>query len=266
MVGSLVVTAGLLIVLALAMQKGIGQEGILVASSGYWYAVPEATIGGNYMFPNLIAMGLTGSWIIVPMIGVGFILNSFQIVCNCYIGTTRIMVAQGLDGLLPDWFATRQPAVQDARQRAHRVLPRGAAGDLGIQQGRRLDEVDARGHLRERGGDGDLGARGGVPALPSEDRSTRRRRVPSTRSGASRPSPWSGCSGSSWAASWSPRSSSSRTWASPTRATRSRGHRARDGGPRADRVLRHEVRSSERGHQGRVRVPGDPARSRSGGG
>jgi basic amino acid/polyamine antiporter, APA family len=108
-VGSLAATAALLVVLALAMQKGIGDEGILVASSGYWYAVPEALIGGNYMFPNLMAMGLTGSWVVVLLIGFGFILNSFQIVCNCYIGTTRIMVAQGLDGLLPDWFARVHP-------------------------------------------------------------------------------------------------------------------------------------------------------------
>jgi amino acid transporter len=105
LVGSLAATAALLILLALAMQKGIGSEGILVASSGYWYEVPAATIGGNFLFPNLIAMGLTGSWLIVLLIGIGFILNSFQIVCNCYIGTTRIMVAMGLDGLLPDWFA-----------------------------------------------------------------------------------------------------------------------------------------------------------------
>jgi amino acid transporter len=105
MVGSLAVTAALLILLALALQKGIGQEGVLVASSGYWLGVPEATIGGNFMFPNLMAMAFTGSPIIVLLIGLGFILNSFQIVCNCYIGTTRIMVAQGLDGLLPDWFA-----------------------------------------------------------------------------------------------------------------------------------------------------------------
>jgi amino acid transporter len=105
MVGSLIATAGMLILLALAMQKGIGREGILVASSGYYLGNGAATIGGGYMFPNLIAMGLTASPIIVAIIGVGFILNSFQIVCNCYIGTTRIMVAQGLDGLLPDWFA-----------------------------------------------------------------------------------------------------------------------------------------------------------------
>jgi basic amino acid/polyamine antiporter, APA family len=108
-VGSLALTAGLLILLAIALQQGIGREGVLVASSGYWLGLPEATIGGNIMFPNLMAMGLTESWIIVLLIGVGFILNSFQIVCNCYIGTTRIMVAQGLDGLLPDWFARVHP-------------------------------------------------------------------------------------------------------------------------------------------------------------
>jgi basic amino acid/polyamine antiporter, APA family len=109
LVGSLAATAALLILLALAMRKGIGAEGILVASSGYWLGNEAALIGGNYMFPNLMAMGFTGSWIIVLLIGFGFILNSFQIVCNCYIGTTRIMVAQGLDGLLPDWFARVHP-------------------------------------------------------------------------------------------------------------------------------------------------------------
>ena len=112
MVGSLAVTAGLLILLALAMQNGIGNEGILVASSGYWYGVGEATIGGNIMFPNLMAMAFTGSPIIVLLVGLGFILNSFQIVCNCYIGCTRIMVAQGLDGLLPDWFARIHPRLK----------------------------------------------------------------------------------------------------------------------------------------------------------
>ena len=66
MVGSLALTAGLLILLAVALQNGIGHEGILVASSGYWLAVPEATIGGNVMFPNLMAMGLTGSWVHRP--------------------------------------------------------------------------------------------------------------------------------------------------------------------------------------------------------
>jgi basic amino acid/polyamine antiporter, APA family len=108
-VGSLAVTAGLLIALAAALNHGVGHDGVLVASSGYWLGVPEATIGGNVLFPNFMAMALTASPLIIVIIGLGFILNSFQIVCNCYIGTTRIMVAQGLDGLLPDWFARIHP-------------------------------------------------------------------------------------------------------------------------------------------------------------
>jgi len=107
--GSLALTALLLLLLAVAMRHGIGQDGILVASSGYWYGNGKALIGGTFMMPNLIAIGLTASPIIVAIIGFGYILNSFQIVCNCYIGTTRIMVAQGLDGLLPDWFSRVHP-------------------------------------------------------------------------------------------------------------------------------------------------------------
>jgi len=107
--GSLVLTALLLVLLALGMQKGIGNDGILVASSGYWYGVPEATIGGTFLMPNLIAIALTSSPLLIAIIGFGYILNSFQIVCNCYIGTTRIMVAQSLDGLLPEWFSRIHP-------------------------------------------------------------------------------------------------------------------------------------------------------------
>ena len=107
--GSLVLTALLLVLLALGMQKGIGNDGILVASSGYWYGVPEATIGGTFLMPNLIAIALTSSPLLIAIIGFGYILNSFQIVCNCYIGTTRIMVAQALDGLLPEWFSRVHP-------------------------------------------------------------------------------------------------------------------------------------------------------------
>jgi amino acid transporter len=109
LVGSLVTTTALLVLLAVAMQRGIGSEGILVASSGYWYGVAEATIGGTFLMPNMIAIALTASPILIAIIGFGYILNSFQIVCNCYIGTTRIMVAMGLDGLLPEWFARVSP-------------------------------------------------------------------------------------------------------------------------------------------------------------
>jgi basic amino acid/polyamine antiporter, APA family len=105
LVVSLAAVAVLLILLALGLRHGIGEKGMQIASSGYWYLVGEATLNGASLMPNLLAMTLTGSSVLVFLIGLGYILNSFQIVCNCYIGCTRILVAQALDGLLPRWFA-----------------------------------------------------------------------------------------------------------------------------------------------------------------
>jgi amino acid transporter len=42
---------------------------------------------------------------VILLIGLGFTLNAFQIVCNCYVGVTRIMVAMSLDRLLPEWVS-----------------------------------------------------------------------------------------------------------------------------------------------------------------
>ena len=39
------------------------------------------------------------------LIALGYILNAFQIVNNCYIGMTRVMVAMSLDRLLPEWVS-----------------------------------------------------------------------------------------------------------------------------------------------------------------
>jgi amino acid transporter len=39
------------------------------------------------------------------LISLGFILNAHQIVHNCYIGMTRVMVAMSLDRLLPEWVS-----------------------------------------------------------------------------------------------------------------------------------------------------------------
>ncbi len=150
MVGSLVATTGLLVLLALALQTGVGGEVMRVASSGAWYLLPEATIGGSFLFPNFIAMTLTGSPILIALIGIGFLLNSFQIVCNCYIGCTRIMVAQGLDGLLPDWFA-RVNARFKTPVNAHVAYFLAAIPVIfAIQQGGRLEPaLGARRYVRE---------------------------------------------------------------------------------------------------------------------
>ena len=104
-VGSLIFTGILLAILAAALEKAVGAEFLYVAGAGYWSGVGEATISGFWLWPNMIAVALSASPFIVLLIGIGYILNSHQIVHNCYIGMTRVMVAMSLDRLLPEWVS-----------------------------------------------------------------------------------------------------------------------------------------------------------------
>ena len=104
-VGSLVVTGVLLAILAAAFEHAIGTDFLYVAGAGYWAGLAEGTFNGVYLWPNIVAMAIAGHPIIVILIGLGYILNSFQIVNNCYIGMTRVMVAMSLDRLLPEWVS-----------------------------------------------------------------------------------------------------------------------------------------------------------------
>jgi basic amino acid/polyamine antiporter, APA family len=104
-VGSLLVTGILLALLAVGLQKAIGSQFLYVAGAGYWSGVSAANIAGFNLWPPILAVALTGSPIIVLLIGIGYILNSFQIANNIMIGTSRIMVAASLDRAMPEWFS-----------------------------------------------------------------------------------------------------------------------------------------------------------------
>ncbi|MCJ7677130.1 MAG: APC family permease, partial [Anaerolineales bacterium] len=104
-VGSLIVTGILLALIAAGLERLAGPQFLYVAGAGYWSLIPEATVGGFYLWPNIIAVAVTASPIVVLLIGLGYILNSHQIVHNCYIGMTRVMVAMSLDRLLPEWVS-----------------------------------------------------------------------------------------------------------------------------------------------------------------
>jgi len=105
MVGSLIATGLLLALLAVGILKVAGQEFLYVAGAGYWSGVSAANINGFSLWPPILAVAMTASPLIVVIIALGYILNGFQIFCNCYIGMTRILVAMSLDRLLPDWFS-----------------------------------------------------------------------------------------------------------------------------------------------------------------
>jgi basic amino acid/polyamine antiporter, APA family len=104
-VGSLIFTGILLALLAWALEKAVGTQFLYVAGAGYWSLLEEAKISGFYLWPNMISVALTASPLVVIIIGLGYILNSHQIVHNCYIGMTRVMVAMSLDRLLPEWVS-----------------------------------------------------------------------------------------------------------------------------------------------------------------
>ncbi len=106
MIGSLVAAGLLLALLGVALQNAAGTEGQVVASYGYWYIDPAAKIAGTIILaPSMLAVAITSNPLLILLIGLGFTLNAFQIVCNCYIGVTRIMVAMSLDRLLPEWVS-----------------------------------------------------------------------------------------------------------------------------------------------------------------
>jgi amino acid transporter len=101
-VGSLILTGLLLALLALVLENTVGTQFLYVAGSGYWSGVSEASLAGSYLWPNIIATALANNIIVTLLIAFGFILNAHQIVHNCYIGMTRVMVAMSFDRLLPD--------------------------------------------------------------------------------------------------------------------------------------------------------------------
>lgn len=101
-IGSLIVTGLLLALLAVGLEKAIGTQFLYVAGAGYWSLIGEANIAGFNLWPPILAVALTASPIVVLLISIGYILNGHQIVHNCYIGMTRVMVAMALDRLLPE--------------------------------------------------------------------------------------------------------------------------------------------------------------------
>ncbi|HEY8275380.1 MAG TPA: APC family permease [Methyloceanibacter sp.] len=103
--GSLIATGVLLAVLAAAFEHAIGTDFLYVAGAGYWAGLEQGKFNGVFLWPNIVANALAGNPIIVVIIALGYILNAFQIVNNCYIGMTRVMVAMSLDRLLPEWVS-----------------------------------------------------------------------------------------------------------------------------------------------------------------
>ncbi|MHB9095552.1 MAG: APC family permease, partial [Eubacteriales bacterium] len=101
-IGSLITSGLLLALLGWAEERAVGSPFLSAAAAGY-YAKVGPGLGNINPFPNILAIGLTSSPIIIILISLGYISNAFQVFCNCYIGMTRIIVAMSLDRVLPMW-------------------------------------------------------------------------------------------------------------------------------------------------------------------
>ena len=110
LVGSLWFTGILLALQGYFFQKAVGQQFLVAASAEYWpyTEVATYTLGDIQPFPSILVMAIS-SPIIIILIGIGYMANSFQVTCNCYIGMTRDMVAMALDRTLPEWVSRVHP-------------------------------------------------------------------------------------------------------------------------------------------------------------
>jgi amino acid transporter len=109
-VGSLVFVGVLLAINGYLFEKAVGQEYLNASSAAYNGMIggePLGTLAG-LNFPSIIVQAISHP-IVILLVGIGFICNSFQITCNCYIGMTRDIVAMSLDRTLPEWFSRVHP-------------------------------------------------------------------------------------------------------------------------------------------------------------
>ena len=112
LVGSCVFTGVLLALLAVAEEKAIGKDFLSAVSASYYGQVKaegSAGMGSIAPFPNVLAMAITASPIVIFLIALGYVANAWQVTFNCFIGMTRNMVAMALDRTLPDWVARVHP-------------------------------------------------------------------------------------------------------------------------------------------------------------
>ena len=106
-VGSLIAVGVVLALIAAAEKHAVGAGFFTAASASYYGGISKSGtgIGSVLPFPGMFAIIISPNPIITVLAAVSFMLASMQILCNCYIGMTRVMVGMSLDRTLPAWFS-----------------------------------------------------------------------------------------------------------------------------------------------------------------
>ncbi len=110
LVGALWFVGILLMLQGAFFQKAVGKEWLTAMSAEFYaFVEPETySLGVIQSYPSVLVMTVSNP-IIIILIGIGYMANSFQVTCNCYIGMTRDMVAMALDRTLPEWISRVHP-------------------------------------------------------------------------------------------------------------------------------------------------------------
>jgi basic amino acid/polyamine antiporter, APA family len=110
-VGSMIAVGVVLAAIAFTEERAVGTAFFNAVSHSYYYLVSASGqgIGSVLPFPGMFAIVISPNPIITILVSVSFILASLQILCNCYIGMTRVMVGMSLDRTLPAWFSKVNP-------------------------------------------------------------------------------------------------------------------------------------------------------------
>jgi amino acid transporter len=104
---ALLVTA-ILLLITRSERTAVSPELLTAISAAYTeHASPNANKLMDILqpFPTVLAMMVSRNIFLAGIIALGFLANCFQIVCNSFIGITRIMVAMSTDGVLPSRLA-----------------------------------------------------------------------------------------------------------------------------------------------------------------
>lgn len=91
-----------MVLTALGTTRVAGWDFLSSQSWAYFNGSSLIPFPANNLF---VAALLTTSPIIIGIIFFGFIANAIQLNYNCYIGSTRMMLAASFDRSLPEWFA-----------------------------------------------------------------------------------------------------------------------------------------------------------------
>ncbi len=187
-VGSMISVAIVLALIAWSQERAVGTAFFNAVSHSYYYLVSASGegIGSVRPFPGMMAIVISPNPIITILVAVSFMLASLQITCNCYIGMTRVMVGMSLDRTLPAFISKisprfRSPAVAHwlyfGLQRAGHHPATATGGGSSVSAWASPSRVATS----------SSSAASRQLCFPSGRKlSMKRRRAPSTRSGASR--------------------------------------------------------------------------------